>query len=146
MGKRYTAGTTSSGAGTAARPIGGLMAVANRSGHLHEVGIFNTTAVAFGVRLARLTAAGTPGTGLTEEEYDPGPEGPDMTAFDTWSADATIGVGNIRVGRIGAAIGSGVIWTFAAPGIYIPTGTANGIGIIPVGTGQIADWYMEWDE
>jgi hypothetical protein len=144
---RYTAGTTSSGAGTAARPIGGLMAVASRSCFVREVGCFNTTTTAFPLRLAKITAAGTPGTGLTEEKYHGTDDTPDMTAFDTWSADATISAGNIRIARIGAAIGAGVIWTFAEPGVYIPAGTANGIGLVGAGgAGQICDWYIEWEE
>lgn len=143
---RYTAGTRSSGAGTSARPIGSLFAVANRSCYLREVGVFNTTTTALGVRLARCTAAGTPGSGLTEEKYNPNEDTNDMTAFDTHAADATVATGSIRQGTIGAAVGAGIIWTFAEPGIFIPAGTANGVGIIPVGTGQVLDWYMEWDE
>lgn len=144
--KRFTAGTTSSGAGTAARPIGSLFAIASRDGYLREVGLFNTTTTSLIVRLARCTAAGTPGTGLTEEEWDTGHEAQALTAFDTHTADATVSAGNIRIARIAGTVGSGVIWTFEHPGIYIPAGTGNGIGIVPSGTGQILDWYMDWTE
>lgn len=144
---RYTAGTRSTGAGSTTLAVGSLFAVASRSAFLREVGIFNTTTTAVAVRLARLTAAGTPGAGLTEEKYHGTDDTPDMTAFDTHTVAPTIAAGNLRVGAIGAAIGAGIIWTFAEPGIYIPAGTANGVGIlVATGTGQILDWYMEWDE
>ena len=48
---------------------------------------------------------------------------------------------------LGAAVGSGWVWTFGDEGLQIPEGTANGIGIyIPTGTGQILDYYIFWDE
>ena len=144
---RYTVGTRSTGAGTTARPLGGLMAIASRSCFVREVGVFNTTTTAVAIRLAKITAAGTPGAALTEEKYHATDDTPDMTGFDTWSADATISAGNLRVAALGAAVGAGVIWTFAEPGIYIPAGTANGVGIVlATGTGQICDWYIEWEE
>jgi hypothetical protein len=146
MATRFTAGMRSTGAGSATLPIGGLMGVAARDGHLVEVGVFNTTTTAFGVRIARITALGTPGSGLTEEEYVGTMEGPVFTALDTWTGAATISAASLRQASIGAAIGAGVIWTFSGEGVYMPAGTANGIGIVPVGTGQIADWYMEWTE
>lgn len=147
MSGRYTAGTRSTGAGSTTLPVGSLYAIASRSCYLLEVGVFNTTTTAVAVRLARLTTAGTPGTGLTEEKYHGTDDTPDMTAFDTHTVGPTISAGNLRVAAIGAAVGSGVIWTFAAPGIYIPAGTANGVGIVvATGTGQILDWYMEWAE
>lgn len=143
---RYTAGTRSTGAGTAARPIGSLFAIASRSCYVQEIGVFNTTTTAVGIRIARCTAVGTPGSGLTEERLHGTDDAPDMTAFDTHSADATVSAGSVRVASLGAAIGAGVIWKFDWPGLYIPAGTANGVGIIPVGTGQVLDWFLEWDE
>jgi hypothetical protein len=48
---------------------------------------------------------------------------------------------------LGAAIGAGVIWTFGDQGIRIPTGTANGVGVVVEnGTGQACQVYMVWDE
>lgn len=142
----YTAGATSTNGGTAARPVGGVMGIASRSGFLREVGIFNTTATACAFRLARLTAAGTPGTALGEVQYETGDDAPDLTAFNSWSADATISADSIRRAQLGAAIGSGVIWTFGGRGVLIPAGTANGIGIVPIGTGQVVEFYLEWME
>ena len=143
---RYTVGTTSSGAGTAARPIGSLFAIASRSCYVREVGAFNTTATSLILRLARCTAVGTPGSGLTEEKWNPNDDTPDMTGFDTHSADATVSAGNIRLARIPGAVGAGVIWTFEVPGLFVPSGTANGIALVASGTGQILDWYIDWEE
>jgi hypothetical protein len=146
MARRYTAGTISSGAGTSARPIGSLFAVASRGGYLREVGAFNTTTTGLTIRLARCTVVGTPGTGLTENYWNTNDDAPDMTAFDTHSADATVTAGAIRYARLAASAGSGVIWTFEHPGLYISGGTNNGIGIVPDGTGQVLSWYMDWVE
>jgi hypothetical protein len=122
--------------------------IANKGGRLREVGIFNTTAVQCAVALARASAAGTQGAGLTEVNWDHllNAAAPQLTAFNTHTADATVGAA-IRQGTLGAAGGAGIIWTFGDEGILIPPGTANGLVIIcPVGTGQIADFYFDWDE
>jgi len=53
---------------------------------------------------------------------------------------------------LGAAVGSGVIWTFGDDGLAITAAdavesTANGIGpVVATGTGQICQCYMVWDE
>jgi hypothetical protein len=51
---------------------------------------------------------------------------------------------------LGAAIGSGVIWTFGGGvtgGLVIPNTTGDGIGlIVATGTGQICDVSFTWDE
>jgi len=122
------------------------MAVASREGFVREIGVFNTTAVACAFRIARLTAAGTPGTALGEVSYETTDAAPDMTAFNSWSADATISADSFRRAQLGAAVGSGVIWTFGSRGLHIPAGTANGIGIVPIGTGQVVEFYIDWME
>ena len=143
---RYSAGATSTNAGTSARPIGSLFAIASVSGTIREVGIFNTTDVSCVMKLVRLTAAGTPGTGLTEAKHNDRAVTASMTAFNSHSADATVGDDlGYRV-VLGAAKGSGVVWTFGDTGILIPSGTANGVGILPVGTGQVCEFYFVWDE
>ena len=39
-----------------------------------------------------------------------------------------------------------MIWTFGGRGLWIPSGTANGVAIMPItGTGQISDVYWSWD-
>ena len=36
--------------------------------------------------------------------------------------------------------------TFGARGLHIPAGTATGIGIVPIGTGQVVEFYIDWME
>lgn len=135
-----------SGAGTTARPSVSIYAPANSGGWLREVGIFNTTSTACAYRVARLTATGTQGSALTEVAYQSDQDAL-MTCFDTHSADATVSSSGFAQASLGAAIGSGVIWTFGGPGIWIPPGTTNGVGVVlATGTGQILDYHLTWEE
>lgn len=134
--------------GTSARAIASVFAIASKGFRLREVGIFNTTTTALAAALARFTAATNVGTGLTEVTWDGGIDqaAPSITAFAGHTGDGTVG-GVLRYATIGAAAGAGVIWTFGDSGIVVPPGTANGIGVIcPTGTGQILDYYFDWDE
>lgn len=131
-------------AGTSALPLVSLYAVAGVRPTVVEIGVWNTTSTALVVAVNRLTTAGTQGAGLTEVQED----SPDHTALATGFAGHTVGPtigGEIRRATLGAAVGSGVIWTFKD--VEIPAGTANGLGlIIPSGTGQILDYHIVWDE
>lgn len=133
-------------AGTSARAIASLFATASVGFRLREVGIFNTTATAVAVALARFTNANNVGAGLTEAEWDGTAPATTITGFAGHTGDGGVG-DTLRQASLGAAIGAGVIWTFGDSGIIVPVGTANGIGIIcPTGTGQILDYYYDWDE
>jgi hypothetical protein len=131
-------------AGTSALPLVSLYAVAGVRPTVVEIGVWNTTSTALVVAVNRLTTAGTQGAGLTEVQED----SPDHTALATGFAGHTVGPtigGEIRRATLGAAVGSGVIWTFKD--VEIPAGTANGLGlIIPSGAGQILDYHIVWDE
>ncbi len=143
---RYSASFRAAGAGSATLPIGSVYAATGSGGTIREVGVFNSTATAVVIALVRLDSAGTQGAGITEALYAEYLRAPACTAFNTHSAGPTIGE-ELRRASLGAAIGSGVIWTFGDTGIVIPAGTANGIGIyIPTGTGQVCDLYFDWDE
>jgi hypothetical protein len=108
--------------------------------------VFNTTATALAIALARFTNATGVGVGLTEAEYDENASPPLCTGFAGHTADGGIGQ-IIRQASLGAAIGAGVIWTFGDTGLVIAPGTANGIGVlIPTGSGQICDYYIDWEE
>jgi len=141
----YRSSFKTTGAGTSARPIGSIYGIASVCGWLLEAHIFNTTAVAAEFTLVRLTSAGTPGTGKTEAKEWPDSVAASLTSFDTHSADAGIGDELERV-QLPAAAGGGVILTFGDRGIHIPAGTANGIGFVPVGTGQICVVKFRWAE
>jgi len=142
---RHSIAGRSTVVGTTVRAIASVFATATDGFNLREVGVFNTTTTAVAVALCRFTNATGVGAGLTEVDWDPA-KLVKATGFAGHTADGAVG-GNIRYAPLGAAIGSGVIWTFGDSGLLIPVGTANGIGIIcPTGTGQILDYYFDWDE
>lgn len=109
-----------------------------------EVGVFNTTATGVAVALLLATTLGTQAEALTEvcvEDASYTPVGL-AAASQTGNAAGT----SIRQASLGAAIGSGVIWTFEK-GLYRPAGTGNGIVLIcPTGTAQHLDFYFAWEE
>lgn len=143
---RYSIAGRSTVAGTTLRAIASLFAVASRTAKLREVGIFNTTSTAVAVAVVRFTNATGVGAGLTEVLYDEASPAPNCTGFAGHTADGAVG-SPIRYASLPAAVGGGVIWTFGDTGIIVAAGTANGVGIIcPVGTGQILDYYFDWDE
>jgi hypothetical protein len=114
---------------------------------LVEVGTTNTTVNAFEVSLKRVTTTGTQGAAQTAvyEENDA-----NFTAKgdprDTHTVAPTLVAGEIRRATVGASTGSGVIWVFSGRGLFIPSGTANGVALMPMtGTGQISDVYFSWD-
>lgn len=143
---RYSIAGRSTVVGTSARAIASLFAPAGSNGRLVSVAIFNTTAVAVAAALVRFTNATNVGAGLTEAEYDEAAPPPLCTGFAGHTGDG--GTGQVlEQCSLGAAIGSGVIWTFGDGGIVIAAGTANGIGVTcPVGTGQILDYTLTWTE
>lgn len=142
---RHSIAGRSTVAGTTLRAIASVFGTATGGGTLREVGVFNTTTTALAVSLVRFTNATGVGAGLTEVDYDPAKLAL-CTGFAGHTADGAVG-SPFRQASLGAAIGSGVIWTFGDSGLLIPVGTANGIGIIcPTGTGQILDYYYDWDE
>lgn len=145
MGRFAIAGR-STVAGTSLRAVASLFAVASRSFRLVECGVFNTTSTAVAAALVRFTNATGVGAGLTEVPIDEEGSAVAATGFAGHTADGAVGSA-IRQSALGAAIGSGVIWTFGDGGIRIAPGTANGVGIIcPTGTGQVLDYYYEWTE
>jgi hypothetical protein len=138
-GRSTIAGTTLRGQWSLYSPAGSGFAV-------REVHVFNTTSTALAVALVRFTATGTQGAALTEGEYHEDAPPPLATGFAGHTADATVGQ-VIAQATLGAAAGSGVIWTFGDTGLVVQPGTANGVGIIiPTGTGQICDYTVVWDE
>jgi hypothetical protein len=109
--------------------------------------VFNTAAVEVALAVRRITVLGTAGAGEVEV-YNTDPSQTALaTLLNTWSVAPTFVTGNVRVATLGAAKGSGVIWTFGGEGLIIPNTTGDGIVIAPLtGTGQICDVYFEWEE
>lgn len=147
---RFSAGARTT-AGTTSRPMMSVYSAAASTGTIREVGVFNTTATAVEIGLVRLSTTGTQGAGITAVSYNVKKPPAVCSAFTTHTADAT----NTELGYravLGAAVGSGVIWTFGDDGLVIGILDAvelvtNGIGVILItGTGQICQTYMIWDE
>ena len=144
---RHSVAGRASAAATATLPAVSLFAGAAGAGKIREIGIFNTTTTAFAVSLRRFTATGTQGAALTEISYESDTGVSLCQGFDAHSVTPTITAGVFRQAAIGAAAGSGVIWTFGDTGLILKVGTANGYGILcPTGTGQVFDYYIDWDE
>jgi len=144
---RYSAAWRTTGAGSTTLPAAGLMAQASTPLWLVEVWAINTTTGASSMCLRRVvTAAGTPGAAQTVqyEENDTGTLKGDPR--DTWTVGPTLATGALRNGAIGASVGSGWIATFGGRGLYIPPGTTNGVGLLPItGAGVILDVTWVWD-
>lgn len=146
---RFSAAWRTTGAGSTTLPIGGLMSVTGCRPRLVEVGVFNTTTTACAVALRRVTAAGTSGSAQTVVYESDSAQTALATPKDTWTVAPTFASGNLRVASLGAAVGSGVIWTFSGPagGLVIPNTTGDGIVVsVLTGTGQICDVSFTWDE
>jgi hypothetical protein len=143
---RYSSGART-GPGSTILPVISLYGIAGIGGTLREIGLTNTTLTEVALKLVRLTSAGTPGAGLVEGKHEPESPPASCTAFTTHTAAPTLGDDLGYRAILGAAIGSGIIWTFGSKGLIIPAGAANGIGVIVAsGTGQVLDADIVWDE
>jgi hypothetical protein len=144
---RYSVAERSTNAGSTTLPLFSLYASASVALKVREIGIVNSTATAAAYCLRRFSATGTQGTALTECEYDEAAPAPTGTAFNSHSVTPTITAGYLRTCTLGAATGAAMIWTFGDTGLVIPAGTGNGIGVLVyTGTGQIVDFWIDWDE
>lgn len=145
---RFSAGTRT-GAGSTTLPIISLYSGgASNSPKIREISVTNTTTTALAIKLIRLTTAGTQGAGLTETAHSAVNAAAVATAFTTHTVAPTLGGDLGYNATLGAAAGSGVIWTFGGEdGLQIPAGTGNGVGVlIATGTGQVCDASITWEE
>lgn len=147
---RFSAGARCA-APTTTLPSFAVYAAAGSGGTLRELSIFNATDVAFEVVLQRLTTAGTATTitmGAGSKHNNNSPVAVCVAKRDFTSTPPTKETGDLGYRAvIGAAKGSGIVFTFGDTGLVIPAGTANGIGVLlETGTGQIAQCYAAWDE
>jgi hypothetical protein len=133
------------GAGSATLPIASIYGVTTTDTvRVLEIGVFNSTVTACQIQLRRVSTTGTQGAAQTEVCEESLTYVPLAQVFDTHTVAPTLVAGIIRSASLGAAIGSGVIWTFK--GIAIDKLTTSGLAIIPVGTGQICDIHISWYE
>lgn len=143
----YAAGGLTT-AGSTTLPIAALVGSASVRVHIREIGVFNTTATAVALKLCRLSTAGTPGSTLTTAQVQD-PEGPTSIAVckNTYSSTAPTTSDLGYRTQLGAAVGSGVVWTFGDDGLVIPATANAGVGIlVENGTGQACQVYFAWTE
>ena len=148
---RYSSAYRTSGVATNLLPMASIYATAAVRPRVVEVSVFNTTATAVNVALCRLTTAGTSSAVATGGyEDDNSQPTPITTPRNTHSSTGPTIAGILRMADLGAAIGSGVIWTFGGgktSGVVIPNTTGDGLGLYtPNGTGQICSVTWTWDE
>lgn len=142
----YAAGGLTT-AGSTTLPICALIGGTTVRPRIREIGVFNTTATAVALKLCRLSTAGTPGSTLTSAALRP--EDPASIALlkNTYSSTGPTIVDLGYRAVLGAAIGSGVVWTFSEEGLVVPATANAGIGIVVEnGTGQACQIYFAWDE
>lgn len=141
---RYSCGYTAAGAGTTARPIIGILSTAVISPLLREIQLWNTTATACTYRLVNFTG-GTAGSGLTERKHRRNSPDSAVLGFGLWTADATIGEDTGYRIVVGAGAGNAGILTFGDAGLEGELGATSGLGLVPVGTGQVCEASFTWD-
>lgn len=146
---RYSAGEAAGATivGTAARPIAGLLMTATVSGVLREVHLFNETVTACTYGLYNFTG-GTAGTDVTERKHRRNAPASSCQAKNGWTADATIGEFTGYAFELGAAIGSGGIFTFGDEGLEGELGATSGLGIVLIAGAPASGprWCLVWDE
>ena len=122
MARFSGAGRTVTNLPTAARGPGVFGSATGGQWYLREVGVFNTTITAVAVGLAVCTATGTQAGTVTEYQTDdPSGRHPLRDCFLSQSTDSTVAA-VIRQASLGAAIGSGIIWTFDKWEVGVPRG------------------------
>lgn len=135
-------------AGSTTLPVVALVGSASVRCKIREIGVFNTTATAVALKLCRLTTAGTPGSTLTADFLDPANAVAVIGALkNTYSSTAptTTDLGFRTV--LGAAVGSGFVWTFEDIDLCTAKAANAGIGIlVENGTGQALQVYFKWAE
>lgn len=135
-------------AGSTTLPVFGLVGSASVKARVREIGVFNTTSTAVALKLCRITTAGTPGTSLTVDKMDPGNPEVNLAALRntyTSTAPTTTDAGYRCI--LGAAIGSGFVWTFDDWEFCTAVAANAGIGcLVENGTGQALQFYVKWYE
>jgi hypothetical protein len=150
----YSAGRGTN-APTATLPAFSIISATTRAGAIRELELWNTTTNAAFVGMRKFSTAGTAGSTIDGGSYGTIEDGttitPALTVKDSYTSTApTLVAGAIKRGAVGAAIGSGIMWTFGDIGIIVPRTSSAGAAhcgvICPSGTGQILEFAYGWDE
>lgn len=139
-------------AGSATLPFAGLRSgAATNFPIIREIKVFTTAANAARIRVVRITTAGT-ATAITENAMTATTVPPTATGVHTYTSTApTIQAGDVDIAAVGAAIGSGFVYTYYGEGngLFIPgaASDANGIALIEVAdTANTYDGTFIWEE
>lgn len=147
---RYAQGGITTNGGSTTLPLCALVGGAANRLSIVEIGIFNTTATACAVKLARLSTAGTPGATMNGALSTNDPENtatPTGILKNSYSSTAPTSADMAYRVQLASAIGAGFVWTFGAGGLIVPAIANDGLGIlVENGTGQILQVYFVWDE
>jgi hypothetical protein len=144
---RYSSGGLTT-AGSTTLPLASIYGSASGRIFINEIGIFNTTSTAVALKLVRLTTAGTRPTAWTSAPVSLEDTAAAVgTVYGTHTVAPTLGADLGYRTILGAAPGSGIVWTWPDRVMTI-TATANaGIGlIVENGTGQPVQFYVAWGE
>ena len=142
---RFSAGGLTT-AGSTTLPVVALVGSAGVQARVREVGVFNTTATAVALKLCRLSTAGTPGATLTSANGNTDPTTSIALLKNTYTVAPTITDLGFRC-VLGAAVGSGFVWTFEDYDLTTLVAANAGIGVVVEnGTGQALQTYWKWAE
>jgi hypothetical protein len=134
----------SAGAGSATLPVSSVYNTAGVGARIRELHVWNTTATAVTLAVARLSTAGTQGSSITARTTNSSSETPTITGWNTHTGGPTLTFIGFQF-TLAGTIGAGVILPFSDP-LTAPLGTGNGIGLyVPTGTGQVVDFTWVCD-
>lgn len=144
---RFAAGGLTT-AGSTTLPLASIYSNTTGRVFITQIQVWNTTSTAVALKLVRLTTAGTRPTAWTSAPLSLEDTAAAVgAAYGTHTVAPTITTDLGYRAVLGAAVGSGVIWTWQDRVLTI-TATANaGIGlVVENGTGQPVQFSVEWGE
>lgn len=142
---RFAAGGLTT-AGSTTLPVIALTGGTTVLARIREIGVFNTTSTSVALKLCRLSTAGTPGATLTAAALNSDPATAVAVMKNTYTVAPTITDLGYRC-VLGAAVGSGFIWTFDDFELTTLAVANAGVGVVVEnGTGQALQAYMKWFE
>jgi hypothetical protein len=118
---------------------------------IREIKVFTELANAAIIRIVRITTAGT-GIGIVENNMTPTTTAPTANAVHSYTSTApTIQTGDVDVGLVGAAIGSGFHFTYygEGKGLWVDAAASDAKGIAMVESAATANTYsgtIIWEE
>lgn len=128
-----------------------IFSAASYTGVIREIGVYSTVNTHCTLALARFSSATNVGAGLMETQWGLHKPPTNMTVFAGHTGDggpwAVTSYSYIRQAMLPAAIGGGHVWPFGDEGLTCPIGATNGFGVVcSTGTGQIFDFYIDFDD